>query len=454
MRRKQMVQEGMLLQVDGSHHRWLGEEGPRFALLLAVDDATGTVPHALFSWQEDTRSYFLLMEELVRRRGIPLAIYSDRHGVFKFAGDVSGKQVWPTHFARAMEELGIRQIFARSPQAKGRVERAAGTFQDRLVTELRLAGVSTIDQANLVLKEFLLRFNEKFGVPAQQPKIAYRPLESSVSLAHILSYKHRRKVARDNTVQYKNRTLQLLPSRDRPSFAGTHVEVLEQSDGKLLVQYRGVTIPTQEAPPRPGLLRPYRSLLPCLPYQERVENGTNNHQESGLASLETFHVGDDGAYLTKPDGNGRARKSTTSPRRKPTPRQIARWKAVQKAKRRDLSLRAIARELGIHRDTAKKYAEAETPPVYPPQTSPLTHHCDSIPIAWMDILPDQLARHSPWTSTATVVIQLAQALAKNLTTFMSVNLLHGDALYVRRLKMTKTCSLKSNPSPQLGQGIF
>ena len=72
----------------------------------------------------------------------------------------------------------------------------------------------------------------------------------------------------------------------------------------------------------------------------------------------------------------------------------------------------------------------------------------------MDILPDQLARHSPWTSTATVVIQLAQALAKNLTTFMSVNLLHGDALYVRRLKMTKTCSLKSNPSPQLGQGIF
>ena len=121
-----MVQEGMLLQVDGSHHRWLGEEGPRFALLLAVDDATDTVPHALFSWQEDTRSYFRLMEELVRRRGIPLAIYSDRHGVFKFAGDVRGQQVWPTHFARAMEELGIRQIFARSPQAKGRVGESRG----------------------------------------------------------------------------------------------------------------------------------------------------------------------------------------------------------------------------------------------------------------------------------------------------------------------------------------
>ena len=175
-----------------------------------------------------------------------------------------------------------------------------------------------------MLKEFLLRFNEKFGVPAEQPKVAYRPLESSVSLGHILSFKRRRKVARDNTVQYKNRTLQLLPSRDQPSYAGTHVEVLEQCDGKLLVQYRGVTIPTQEALPRPGLLRAYRSLLPYLPYQERVDNGVNNHQESGLASLETFHVDGDGAYVTKPDGNGSARNSTTSPRRKPTPRQTAR----------------------------------------------------------------------------------------------------------------------------------
>lgn len=87
-----------------------------------------------------------------------------------------------------------------------------------------------------MLKEFLTRFNEKFGVPAEQPKVAYRPLDSSATLGHILCFEHRRKVARDNTVQYKNRTLQLLPSRKRPSYDGTHVEVLEQSDGKLLVQ--------------------------------------------------------------------------------------------------------------------------------------------------------------------------------------------------------------------------
>ena len=119
-----------------------------------MDDATGTVPDALFSQEEDTRGYFLLMEGLIRQCGIPLAVYSDRHAVFKHTGEPRQKPAGPTQFARAMEELGIRQIFARSPQAKGRVERTAGTFQDRLVTELRLAGVTTIDEANAVLHRF------------------------------------------------------------------------------------------------------------------------------------------------------------------------------------------------------------------------------------------------------------------------------------------------------------
>ena len=207
VRRKRMAQEGMLLQIDGSHHRWLGEQGPRFVLLLAVDDATGTVPDALFSQEEDTRGYFLLMEGLIRQCGIPLAVYSDRHAVFKHTGEPRQKPAGPTQFARAMEELGIRQIFARSPQAKGRVERTAGTFQDRLVTELRLAGVTTIDEANEVLHRFLPRFNEKFGVPAEHSSVAYRSMESSVSLDQILCFKHRRKVARDNTVKYNWRTL-------------------------------------------------------------------------------------------------------------------------------------------------------------------------------------------------------------------------------------------------------
>ena len=144
-----LVQAEMLVQVDGSHHPRLEERGPRFVLLLAVDDATGMVANAVFRQAEDTRGYFILMDGLIRRWGIHLALYTDRHGVFKFNGrhrHVS-RPVESTHFTHSVRELGVQQIFARSPQAKGRMERAAGTFQDRLVTELRLAG-ATIAQAN------------------------------------------------------------------------------------------------------------------------------------------------------------------------------------------------------------------------------------------------------------------------------------------------------------------
>ena len=326
VRRKRMAQEGMLLQIDGSHHRWLGEQGPRFVLLLAVDDATGTVPDALFSQEEDTRGYFLLMEGLIRQCGIPLAVYSDRHAVFKHTGEPRQKPAGPTQFARAMEELGIRQIFARSPQAKGRVERTAGTFQDRLVTELRLAGVTTIDEANEVLHRFLPRFNEKFGVPAEHSSVAYRSMESSVSLDQILCFKHRRKVARDNTVKYNWRTLQLLPGKERPSYAGAQLEVHEGLDGQLLVQYRGRTIPTQEAPPRPGVLRASNGPLRYGPGLERRVNGVGSHLKESLASLDAIEA--DSATL---NGGGRVRKPPASPRRTPTSRQRVRWKAVQQA---------------------------------------------------------------------------------------------------------------------------
>ncbi len=116
------------------------------------------------------------MEGLIQRWGIPIALYGDRHGVFKFSGNPRHIQppVEVTHFSRAMVELSIQQIFARSPQAKGRVERTAGTFQDRLVTELRLAHARTIDQANAVLRDFLPRYNGRFAVPAELPDPAYR----------------------------------------------------------------------------------------------------------------------------------------------------------------------------------------------------------------------------------------------------------------------------------------
>ena len=112
------------------------------------------------------------------------------------------------------------------------------------MAELHLAGVTTIDEANEVLHRFLPRFNEKFGVPAEHSSVAYRPMESSVALDQILCFKHRRKVARDNTVKYNWRTLQLLPGKERPSYAGAQLEVHEGLDGQILVQYRGRTIPT------------------------------------------------------------------------------------------------------------------------------------------------------------------------------------------------------------------
>ena len=353
VRRRRMPQEGMLVQIDGSHHRWLGEGRPRFTLLLSVDDATGTVPAALFCREEDTPSYFLLMGKLIQQRGIPLALYSDRHPVFKFTGDIDRYPAGPTQFARAMEELGIRQIFARSPQAKGRVERAAGTFQDRLVTELRLAGAATITEANQVLNSFLPRFNEKFGVQAEQDCPAYRSLEQSVSLDGVLCFKHRRKVSRDNTVKYRRRTLQLLPDVTRPTYAGVQVEVQEDLDGRLLVQYQGQTIPSQEAPPRPGLLKETAAAPPECSRLARGSNGVGGRGDSHLAALETGEV----------DRDLRPRKSRAQQHRIPTTRQRTLWENVQQAKSRGLSLRAIARELGIHRNTVRKYALAESPPL-------------------------------------------------------------------------------------------
>ena len=135
-----------------------------------------------------------------------------------------------------MKEMGTQLIFALSPQAKGRVERTAGTFQDRLITELRLAGATTVEQAKAVLQQFLPRFNRRFGVPAQCPEPAFRPLEPGLRLGHILCFKHRRRVARDNTVKYYKHTLQLLPSQQRRSYAGAVMVVLEGLDGRLSLE--------------------------------------------------------------------------------------------------------------------------------------------------------------------------------------------------------------------------
>lgn len=164
-RRERMPREGMLLQVDGSLHDWLEGRGPWLTLLLAVDDATGSVVAGEFRETEDAHGYLRLFNDVARTQGIPLAAYSDRHGIFHrdkrtpltLAEQLAGGPR-PTQVGRALHELGIRWIPASSPQAKGRIENRFGTFQDRLVTEFRLAGISDREGANALLPSFLTRY--------------------------------------------------------------------------------------------------------------------------------------------------------------------------------------------------------------------------------------------------------------------------------------------------------
>ena len=210
-----------------------------------------------------------LLQGLIQRRGIPLALYTDRNPVFKHRSEYQPTGT-PTQFGRAMEELGIQLIFALSPQAKGRVERAAGTFQDQLGTELRLAGPATMEEAKAVLKQFLPRFNRRFRVPPQCPEPAFRAVGPELSLRQILCFKHRRRVARDNTVKFQRYTLQLLPSQQRRSYAGAVLVVLEGLDGRQSLQHEGVLSPPKRRHPVRECSEPAKSLRPVLPSRSLI----------------------------------------------------------------------------------------------------------------------------------------------------------------------------------------
>ena len=154
----------MLLQLDGSPHPWLEERGPKLALIAAIDDATSEVPYALFREEEDAAGYFELFQEIALSRGLPQAVYADRHTIFQSLKKATLEQQLAgerprSQFERLMDELAVELIPALSPQAKGRVERLFGTLQDRLVKELREANASTKEQANQVLRAYLPQFS-------------------------------------------------------------------------------------------------------------------------------------------------------------------------------------------------------------------------------------------------------------------------------------------------------
>jgi hypothetical protein len=252
----------MLIQMDGSPHAWLEDRGPRLCLLMGIDDATGTVPAALFRTQEDAHGYFLLLDSLIRTAGRPIAVYHDRHSIFvppsqqqaTLADELAGMTP-TTQVSRALAELGIRSIRAHSPQAKGRVERGFATFQDRLVSELRLAGATTQEEATPVLAAFVARCNAQFAVPATQSGSTYRPLEAGQDLAAICSFHYTRTVAADNTVKLGKHRIQLEPGPGRVSYAKAQVEIQERLDGSLVVVYHRQTLATTAAPAEAPILR-------------------------------------------------------------------------------------------------------------------------------------------------------------------------------------------------------
>ena len=259
-RRERFPREGMLLQIDGSHHDWLGGRGPWLTLIGAVDDATGKVPWALFRKEEDSIGYIELLREIVRRKGMPLALYHDRGGVFVVNGPRPAEGTpgiavgpWrqdpaPTQFGRLLKELGIESIISRSPQARGRIERLWGTFQDRLVSELRLAGADTIEEANRVLTDHMADHNRRFAVPPTDPEPAWRRPRPDFKYQDHFCFKYRRVVGTDNVVRHDNRRFQVLPCHGRASYARLEVEVREQLDGHMSIHWQGRELEIRPAP--------------------------------------------------------------------------------------------------------------------------------------------------------------------------------------------------------------
>lgn len=240
-RRWRSARLGELVQLDGSPHDWLEGRGPRFTALGMQDDATGKILAAQFFPSETAFGYLCLLKQLLRRHGAPLAFYGDHSGIFVRNGDswsvdeqLAGKRQ-PTQFGRALEQLGVTFIAANSPQAKGRVERLWGVLQDRLCSELRLAGAHDLHSANAVLRKFIADYNRRFAKKPREMETAWRPAPDS--LERICCFMHERTVSNDNVVQWDGRRFQIPQQAKRFSFAGAKVQIYQALDGRVALYY-------------------------------------------------------------------------------------------------------------------------------------------------------------------------------------------------------------------------
>jgi transposase len=235
---------GELVQIDGSEHRWFEDRAPPCTLLVFIDDATGRLMELRFVCSESTASYFEALQAYLERHGCPMAFYSDKHTVFRVSKpDAKGGQGM-TQFGRALAELNIEIICANSSQAKGRVERVNRTLQDRLVKELRLAGISDFENGNRFLEGFINRFNERFSVLPRRPEDQHRPLRVSTDrLRDILCHREQRYVSQQLTLSYDRKRIMLERNGLAEGAVGQHVDVYNFSDGRLEVRWKGVSLP-------------------------------------------------------------------------------------------------------------------------------------------------------------------------------------------------------------------
>jgi len=248
-RRKRVIQAGMLLQTDGSKHDWLEGRGPQLVLIAYIDDATNEVMGAIFRQQEDAAGYFMGLKDICLTKGIPQAIYADQHTIFqglkRSAGeDFSDRETSTSFFGTLLQDLGIELKTAHSPQAKGRIERLWGTLQDRLMKDLRKANATTLEEANLVLRWFIPKYNRQFQLKPEQEESQFVPWNNSLDPDSLFCFKYTRKVANDNTISVNNKKLPIPPGRVRSSFAKATVDVWQQLDGRLQIRYKGELLAT------------------------------------------------------------------------------------------------------------------------------------------------------------------------------------------------------------------
>ena len=241
-RRERSPREGMLLQIDGSPHDWLSGRGPRITLIGAIDDATGQIIDAVFRPTEDQAGYLMLMRSIAGSRGLPESFYHDLHTILRSPKEATIEDELAdrkpmSQLQRVMHELGVASIGARSPEAKGRIERLWKTLQDRLVHEMTLAGVSSIEEANAFLSGFIVRFNRRFGREAADPESAWVELEADTDLGYYFATSESRVVRQDHTISWYGKAYQLLPDERCVAIAGKRVEVRVTPEGCIGIYF-------------------------------------------------------------------------------------------------------------------------------------------------------------------------------------------------------------------------